>query len=160
MKTIEELRKHHNALAEQTLEFLMKKEDGVRSCDLDSYLADVMEKLVGKDEYWKQEKNCTGVVDEVVKSMLKDGLLQQTPTVVSITNKGKIVSGLTYPVFAKTKNWVAVDYIITKSAVYTDNATLVLLIPAVVFGIVILEATGVLQQLKEFLCKSLLGFLQ
>lgn len=160
MKTIEGLRKYQNEIAEQALEFLMKKRDGVRSCDLDSYLADVMERLVGKDEYWKQEKNCTGVVDEVVKSMLKDGLLQQTPTVVLITNKGKIVSGLTYPVFAKTKNWVAVDYVITKVSVYTDKATLVLLIPAVVFGIVILEATGVLQQLKEFLCKSLLGFLQ
>lgn len=158
MKTIEELRMHHNQIAEQALVLLMKKENGMMRCDLDDYLAGVLERLIGKDEYWKQEKNCVGVVHDVVKSMLKDVLLQETRNVISITKKGKIVNGLTYPVFAKTKNWFAVDFVITKVSVYTDNATIALLIPSAFFAVVILEATGILQRLKELLCKLLQGF--
>ena len=160
MKTIEELRQYHNRMAEQILEFLKTKENGVRRSDLDDYLADVMEQLVGEEEYWKQEKNCIGVANDVVKSMLKDELLKDTPNFISITRKGKLVYGLNYPIFAKTKNVVGVDFIISKVSLYTDNATLALLIPASVFAVVILEATGLLQQLKGFLCKLLQGFLQ
>ena len=82
MKTIEELRQYHNRMAEQILEFLKTKENGVRRSDLDDYLADVMEQLVGEEEYWKQEKNCIGVANDVVKSMLKDELLKDTPTFI------------------------------------------------------------------------------
>lgn len=159
MKSLENYKTMH-ALAESSLAYLKEKDVPVKRYILDDYLSEVIIGMIGKDEYDKQELKCIGVAHESVKSLKRDGLVEETGSVVSITRKGKLVLGLTYPVYATIRNWTAVDYVLTKSSRYTTSAVLVLLIPALFFAVVILEATGLLQQLKEFLCKLLQGLLK
>ena len=103
MKTIAELKKHHNTLAEQTLMYLIRNKGEARRSDLDDYLSEVMKELIGEDEYRKQELNCIGVAHETVKSLLKDKLVEEDKAMIGITRKGRFVDSMIYSVYSRMK---------------------------------------------------------
>ncbi len=112
MKTIEELRMHHNVIAEQALMCLIKRGKIWRS-SLDDFLSDVMKQLIGESDYKRQELDCIGVIDETVKSLLKDGLVEEEKAMIAITRKGRFVDSMIYAVYARMKGFallgVAID---------------------------------------------------
>ena len=149
-----------HALAECALEYLAKTDSPVKRYLLDDHLSDVIKLMIGEDQYNAQELKCIGVAHDAVKSMLKDALVEETGSLISITRKGKLVLGLTYPAYAVMKNWTAIDYIITKSSRFTTSAVVLLLLPIILAAIVVLKLSGQAQSVSELLCKLLQGLLK
>lgn len=159
MKSFENYKTMH-ALAESSLAYLKEKDVPVKRYILDDYLSEVIIGMIGKDEYDKQELKCIGVAHDSVKALKRDGLVEEKGSVISITRKGKLVLGLTYPAYAVMKNWTAIDYIITKSSRFTTSAMVLLLLPIILAAIVVLKLSGQAQSVSELLCKLLQGLLK
>ena len=140
MKTIEELRKHHNVLAEQALMYLIRK-GKIRRSSLDDFLSDVMKQLIGESEYRTQELDCIGVEDETVKSLLKDGLVEEEEAMVSITRKGRFVDSMIYAVYARMKGFALFSMAIDALSKFFKSITwlvcFLLMLASIVVGLLL-----------------------